>query len=51
MRCQQALIRQHWKLLALMSIPSIVIFNTFIYTALKSVTTTNTVLLNALIPV
>jgi drug/metabolite transporter (DMT)-like permease len=51
MRRQQALIRHHWKLLVLMSIPSIVIFNTFIYTALKTVTTTNTVLLNALIPI
>lgn len=51
MRRQRELIRQHWKLLTFMSIPAIVIFNTFIYTALKSVSTTNTVLLNALIPV
>jgi drug/metabolite transporter (DMT)-like permease len=48
---QRTLIRNNWKWLALMSIPSITVFNTFIYTALTSVTTTNTVLVNAMVPV
>jgi drug/metabolite transporter (DMT)-like permease len=50
-RRQWPLVCRHWKMLALMSIPSISIFNTFIYTALQASTTTNTVLLNALIPI
>jgi drug/metabolite transporter (DMT)-like permease len=50
-RRQWPLVRRHWKMLALMSIPSISIFNTFIYTALQASTTTNTVLLNALVPI
>ena len=48
---QWPLVRRHWLTLALMSIPSITIFNTFIYTALQSTTTTNTVLVNAMVPV
>ncbi len=50
-RRQQALMRRHWKLLALLSIPSIAIFNAFIYMALQSTTATNTVLVNSMIPV
>jgi drug/metabolite transporter (DMT)-like permease len=50
-RRQRELIVRHWKYLALMSIPSIAIFNAFIYTALQSTTTTNTVLVNAMVPV
>lgn len=42
---------KHWKLLALMSIPSIAIFNAFIYTALQTTTAINTVLVNAMIPI
>jgi drug/metabolite transporter (DMT)-like permease len=38
-------------MLAVLSIPSITIFNTFIYTALQATTTTNTVLVNAMIPI
>ena len=50
-RRQQALLRRHWRWLALMSIPSITIFNAFIYTALQTTTTTNTVLVNAMVPI
>jgi drug/metabolite transporter (DMT)-like permease len=42
---------RHWKMLALMSIPSIAIFNAFIYTALQTATAINTVLVNAMIPI
>ncbi len=48
---QWPLVRRHWLTLALMSIPSITIFNAFIYTALQVTTTTNTVLVNAMVPV
>jgi drug/metabolite transporter (DMT)-like permease len=48
---QRDLYFRHWKLLALMSIPSIVIFNAFIYTALQTATAINTVLVNAMIPI
>jgi drug/metabolite transporter (DMT)-like permease len=50
-RKQKELIFQHWKFLMLMSIPSIAIFNAFIYTALQSATAMNTVLVNAMVPV
>ncbi len=42
---------KHWKMLVLMSIPSIAIFNAFIYTALQTTTAINTVLVNAMIPI
>jgi drug/metabolite transporter (DMT)-like permease len=48
---QRALLVAHWKLLALMALPSITIFNTFIYTALQTTTAINTVLVNAMIPI
>ncbi len=48
---QWRLVVRHWRLLALMSIPSVTIFNAFIYTALQSTTTTNTVLVNAMVPI
>ncbi len=48
---QRALLRTHWKLLALLALPAITIFNTFIYTALQTTTAINTVLVNAMIPV
>lgn len=50
-RDQKTLMLRYWKHLFLMSIPSIAIFNTFIYTALQSTTATNTVLVNALVPI
>lgn len=50
-RRQHALLLRHWRWVALMSIPSITIFNAFIYTALQTTTTTNTVLVNAMIPI
>lgn len=48
---QRAVVLHHWKLLALLSIPAVTIFNTFIYLALQTTTATNTVLVNAMIPV
>jgi drug/metabolite transporter (DMT)-like permease len=48
---QRQLLMRHWKLLALLSIPSITIFNAFIYMALQSTTAINTVLVNAMIPI
>jgi drug/metabolite transporter (DMT)-like permease len=51
LRRQWPLVRQNWRLLALLSIPAISLFSTFIYTALQSTTTTNTVLVNAMTPI
>ena len=48
---QRTLLAKHWKLLALLALPSITIFNTFIYTALQSTTAINTALVNAMIPI
>jgi drug/metabolite transporter (DMT)-like permease len=48
---QRTLLRTHWKLLALLALPAITIFNTFIYTALQTTTAINTVLVNAMIPI
>lgn len=50
-KSQKTLLLHHWKLLVLLSIPAITIFNTFIYLALQTSTATNTVLVNAMIPV
>ena len=48
---QRDLMRRHWKFIIFMSIPSITIFNACIYQALQTTTTTNTVLVNAMLPV
>lgn len=48
---QRDLMRRHWLFITLMSIPSITIFNAFIYNALQSTTAMNTVLVNAVLPV
>jgi drug/metabolite transporter (DMT)-like permease len=48
---QRHLLRRHWRWLTLMSIPSVVLFNTFIYAALQSASATNTMLVNAVTPV
>ncbi|MFH1982411.1 MAG: DMT family transporter [Pseudomonadota bacterium] len=48
---QWPLVRRHWAFLVFMSIPSIAIFNAFIYKALQTASTTNTVLVNAMIPI
>lgn len=48
---QRTLLKQNWKLLVFLSIPSIAVFNAFIYTALQSATAINTVLVNAMVPV
>ncbi len=50
-RRQKDLIFRHWKYLVLMSIPSVAVFNAFIYKALHSATAMNTVLVNAMVPV
>lgn len=51
LRRQWPLMRRHWAFLLIMSIPSISVFNTFIYMALQTTTTTNTVLVNAMVPI
>ena len=51
LRRQWHLVRCHWVFIVFMSIPSIAIFNAFIYKALQTTTTTNTVLVNAMVPV
>jgi drug/metabolite transporter (DMT)-like permease len=48
---QRDLFRKHWKMILLLSIPSITIFNAFIYTALQTTTATNTALVNAMVPI
>ncbi len=48
---QRRLLRQHWRLVAVLSLPAITIFNAFIYTALQTTTAINTVLVNAMIPI
>jgi drug/metabolite transporter (DMT)-like permease len=45
------LLLKHWKMVALMSIPSIAVFNTFIYSALQTATAINTALINAMVPI
>ena len=48
---QRDLFLRHWKMVLLLSIPSITFFNAFIYNALQTTTATNTVLVNATVPV
>ena len=48
---QKRLFQKHWKMVLLLSIPSIAVFNTFIYSALQSASAINTVLVNAMIPI
>jgi drug/metabolite transporter (DMT)-like permease len=48
---QRDLFRKHWKMILLLSIPSITLFNAFIYTALQTTTATNTALVNAMVPI
>jgi drug/metabolite transporter (DMT)-like permease len=47
----KSIVLKHWKMVALMSIPSIAIFNAFIYMALQTATAINTVLVNAMMPI
>jgi drug/metabolite transporter (DMT)-like permease len=49
-RAQAPLIRQHWKLIAMLSLLSVVLFQSFIYAGLRSTTAINAVLLNSCIP-
>ncbi len=51
MRKQSKELRRHWRIVFLLSIPSVTLFNTLIYSALQSTTTINTVLITATIPV
>jgi drug/metabolite transporter (DMT)-like permease len=48
---QRLLLLAHWKTVALMSVPAIVIFNAFIYNALQATTAINTTLVNAMTPI
>lgn len=50
-RNQKEILGRHWKMVALLSIPSITFFNAFIYNALQTASATNTVLVNAMIPI
>jgi len=50
-RKQWPLIKQHWKILALLGIVGVASFNTLIYTGLQSTTATNAALLQSIIPV
>jgi drug/metabolite transporter (DMT)-like permease len=50
-RKQKEIFARHWKMVALLSVPSITIFNAFIYRALQTASATNTVLVNAMIPI
>ncbi len=51
LRRQWGLVRRHWRFILLMGIPSVTLFNAFIYQALQTTTTTNTVLVNAMVPI
>ena len=51
LRRQWPLFHRHWKMVLLLSIPSITFFNAFIYNALQTTTATNTTLVNAMIPI
>lgn len=49
-RSQWPVIRRHWKLLATLSLCSVVLFQSFVYMGLRSTTAINAVLLNSCIP-
>lgn len=49
-RAQAPLLRRHWKLVAMLSLLSVVLFQSLIYVGLRSTTAINTVLLNSCIP-
>ena len=49
-RAQAPLLRRHWKLLATLSLLSVVLFQSLIYVGLRSTTAINAVLLNSCIP-
>lgn len=49
-RKQAPLLRRHWKLLAMLSLLSVVLFQSFVYAGLRSTTAINAVLLNSCIP-
>jgi drug/metabolite transporter (DMT)-like permease len=48
---QRQLFFRNWKMVFMLSIPAITVFNTFIYHALQTTTATNTALVNAMIPI
>jgi drug/metabolite transporter (DMT)-like permease len=47
----RAEIRRHWKLLAVLGVTGVGVFNTFVYVGLGTTTATNALLLNSAIPV
>ena len=48
---QWDLIRRHWKIITLLAIFSVTIFNSFIYLALQSTLAVNAILINAMTPI
>jgi len=49
-RAQAPLLRRHWKMIAMLSLLSVVLFQSFVYAGLRSTTAINAVLLNSCIP-
>lgn len=49
-RAQAPLLRRHWRLITMLSLLSVVLFQTFVYVGLRSTTAINAVLLNSTIP-
>ncbi len=49
-RTQLPLLRRHWKLIAMLSLLSVVLFQSFVYVGLRSTIAINAVLLNSSIP-
>lgn len=51
LKSQLGLIRSHWKIISLLAIFSVTIFNSFIYLALHSTLAVNAILVNAMTPI
>jgi len=49
-REKEPLLRRHWRLIAMLSLLGVVLFQTFVYVGLRSTTAINAVLLNSTIP-
>lgn len=50
LHAQRHLIRRHWRLLGVLALSSVVLFNTFVYVGLRTTQAINAVLLNSCIP-
>ena len=51
LKSQWVLIRSHWKIITILAIFSVTIFNSFIYLALQSTMAVNAILVNAMTPI